>query len=570
MPLLKKLQEGRKGFAVLMELLKLSTISTSVEGYENLTSETSHIELPQDKIELYNENIDKLRLALMDLVSIFLDNVKSKKNKLPNKYENEETLEVLWRSSFSPRKDKKFDITDLTCQALELATQFSADDLLINLKKIWKDFSSSQKGYYLLILWQLEALAIMPSAEIREGMLDLAKEAKDAHKSITPDFYQALEKKLPYEQLYLPEIKQKLEQTIPFEDLVNTAIQLEEENIDNSEEIKKIAADLQLLTIQFYQSLGIQELNKDNLESKSKTVNPNLTMIVQHYNKLSSYFTSLALKDKKIKKTEQVLKFLIKLAQQLCTPNYPDLNHLNLIGSIFLKDAIFRLIKNDSTPTIVITDESDKTKTVLIEFDSQTNQQLKELLALISLEEGNEAFYQFLERNKSAMYFTGALKNNLIFYPAISKVKKLKESDRTKGSLLLQIWPRKILTLMTQSIFQTNLGSFLNHFQSSEEANFQRWSFEMNPSRRRSVPRPLNNLIATSSSAPVSPSSSLELGPIQEFSSAPPTLQQLSPPETSQSGDSPSSRELHSVFKQKPKEEESEDDSIDLTADPGN
>lgn len=316
------------------------------------------------------------------------------------------TLDVLWlltagQESRESKREIKFDI--ISNRALGILSSTSLLNLLINLRKLYPYFDKDQKIIANFVVLQLlyydginkikqEANIALQLKFLCNLNADEEKGLGDLGKLINHHLNQIYNLSSVYSRNPLLRNYYILNQEVSrpsmvesyksFDAIVNQA--LAKNRRSRVEEVQLIAHELRMLTFAFYQQVSSTEFYNKNWEKKDtcpnaetdhicdnhcvkvgrSSLSPHIVEFTENFNKLSNYFVAKILAQP-TGNLKNALQFLIEIGKALCPlagEQYPDLNHLMVITSVFNNNNIMRLniIKELSTQDRESIEEIDK------------------------------------------------------------------------------------------------------------------------------------------------------------------------------------------------------------------
>ena len=242
----------------------------------------------------------------------------------------------------------------------------------------------------------------------------------------------------------LNQVNEELDQVNEdFDQMVNDALALSAE--ERSSYVVFIAHELRMLSKEFYTTLSIADLRQGTRVSSL------LIKQYNYFNRLSDYFVTKIV-NQPATNVVNSLKFLIQLTQELYssgTEPYTDLNHLMVISSVINSVKISRLTSYFEALTA-------KEHKILDELKNLTNDKLN---------------FKWMREtghiNSQTLPFPGMLYADLIF--AKEKNPRILFQAEISGALLLNVLKIKQGLLFFPIIYKSNLPSFLNNYQFSDD-----------------------------------------------------------------------------------------------------
>lgn len=390
-------------------------------------------------------------------------------------------LKLLTACKETPESIREFDFERIAHRALGLLSAYDLVTILINLRRLYKEFDYHEKLVANYVVWQLftyqciEGLSPSSAAflqmkflfkcnvdeELGLGLLGmqinslfdaLIENNSDVFNVPVLSNYQLITQRLA---------EYKLSQD-SFEHLVDRAIELKQG--EREYEVKRIAQEMRILTINFYQNVLIKEFSGCGwVKEESKKNAPHIEELTQFFNKLSACFVKKILSQPG-DNIKNALQFMLELAHELCLldgEKYPDLNHLMLICSVLNNNNILRLSNSFEL------------------LSSKERKTLAELEHMVSKESNSKWMREVYRLYRTTLPFLGILLTDVTFatdgnhYP-LSRFEAV-------GGILMRVLEIKTLLNYKYSRNTTDLQDFLNNSPEISEDDLYLASLRIQP-----------------------------------------------------------------------------------------
>ncbi|WP_454782210.1 RasGEF domain-containing protein [Legionella sp. WA2022007384] len=345
------------------EALDLSEFSadTVQEVLLNILSSSYSVVNAQYK-QIQNRNFK----LFSDFSSLLLGNnlmlPKQKEIEVSKKISLTNTLKLLTACKETPDSIREFDFERVAHRTLGLLSSYDLVTILINLRKLYKNFDYHQKLVANYVVWQLftyqciEGISSDPmvflqmesffkcNVDEEMGLGLLGMQINSLFEALIENNSEVFnDPVLSNYQIITQRLAEYEVAQESFDQLVDQALDLKKG--EREHEVKQIAQEMRLLTISFYQNVLIKEFGTDWVKAGAKKNAPHIDDLTQFFNKLSAYFEKKILSQTSAN-IKNALQFMLELAHELCLldgEKYPDLNHLMLICSVFNNTNILRL-----------------------------------------------------------------------------------------------------------------------------------------------------------------------------------------------------------------------------------
>lgn len=419
-----------------------------------------------------------------------------------------QALEYLWlltACQTSHESKRQFDFLMITHRAIGILSSLSLHQLLIHLRSLYPYFDKDQKIVANFIVTQLiyyKAInAVKPKTKTVVQLRFLAKLNTDGEKGLGQlgvdinnhlfkinDLCSAYLKRPLLHNYYILNQGISSSDIIKFNPSFNTIVDqaLSKTRAKRDEEVRIIAHELRMLTVSFYQQVSITEFHNKNWEKADlcpnrekeehlcdsncvtvgkSTLAPNIIEFTENFNKLSNYFVVKIL-DQPIKNLKNALQLLIEIGQALCPLNdeqYPDINHLMVISSIFNNTNISRLVN-------FARDLSAEDNAYRQEIDTITSGTKNYLMM-------RNVYSQF----RTTLPFLGLIKRDITFAHDGNAHSEPLVRAEAFGKILKNLLSIKILINFERTHFRTDFPVFLKAYKCLDEDNVLRASLRKKP-----------------------------------------------------------------------------------------
>ncbi|CAM2809987.1 RasGEF domain-containing protein [Legionella worsleiensis] len=426
----------------------------------------------------------------------------------------DELMENLWlltACQTSHHSKRKFNFLDITHRAVGILSSASLHDILVNLETLYPDFDKDQKIVTNFVLLQLLNYNVINTVRQDENIAtqirlfaELNTNIEKGLGALGASINQSLFKIHELCSLYSknPLLRnfyilnrainqpEGLHMLPAFDATVDQA--LGKTRPKRTAEVGIIAHELRMLTIAFYQSVSISEFHNKNWEKEDvcsasqteghactsqciktgkTTRSPHITEFTDFFNKLSNYFVVKTVTQSP-KNIKNALQLLIEIAQALCPlddENYPDINHLMVISSIFNNVDVSRLVNFNTDLSV------------------EDNAYRQEIDNITSREKNYRMMRRLYQQFRTTLPFLGIFCRDLTFASDGNEQATPIIRAEACGSILKSLLEVKLLLNFEPINFSTNLRLFLKNYLSLDEEIVHSASLRIKPRKTDTI-----------------------------------------------------------------------------------
>ncbi|PWY56692.1 hypothetical protein DGG96_04595 [Legionella qingyii] len=466
----------------LSEALDFSEFSAATvqEVLLSILSSSCSIVTAQSK-QIQNRNFQLFKEFSSLLLSNNLTLPESKEIAISDKESLANALKLLTACKETPESIREFDFERIAHRALGLLSFYDLITILINLRRLYKNLDYHQKIVANYVVWQLFTYqcieGITPDSLVFLQMKLFFKYNVDKEfglgllgMQINALFEALIENNLDvfnvpalsnYQQITQRLAEYEVSQE-SFDRLIDRAMDLKKG--EREYEVKRLAQEMRILTINFYQNVLIKEFGGGEwAKAESKKNAPHIDKSTQFFNKLSAYFVKKILSQPS-NNIKNALQFMLELAHELCLldgEKYPDLNHLMLICSVLNNNNILRLSNSFEL------------------LSSKERKALAELEHMVSKESNSKWMREVYRLYRTTLPFLGIILTDVTFatdgnhYP-LSRFEAV-------GGILMRVLEIKTLLNNKYSRNTTDLQDFLNNCLEISEDDLYLASLRIQP-----------------------------------------------------------------------------------------
>ncbi|ARG96803.1 RasGEF domain-containing protein [Legionella micdadei] len=465
-----------------VEHLKLSSEEQTLGTYEVISNSLRTLHpLADKKYSTYQKEAYYLQTSLIPLLLNNIQRVDLEPRGKPqidiSEATNEELLNHLWlltagQSDFDKQREINFAVINES--AISLLSSFPLEKILIQLRVLYSSFDFNQKLIANFILVQLllysgvNAFPFGPAFHMQlrffckknvnfnTGLAELGEELNIILQMAAKLSSALLDEPIIRNFSNLNRLVQFtfVSKLHSFDQLVDCAIAFPRE--ERAKYVQSIANELRMLTMMFYQEVSICEFNNCYWsKEETKHLSPSIVKFTDYFNKLSFYFIEKIL-NQPSDNTRNALQFLIELSQALCAlgeEKYPDLNHLQVLASVFSSSNISRL-----------TVELGKLSTT----DRKT---IEEICTIASNLKNYQYMREICTTHRTALPFLGLFLTDVTF--ARDGNENALHRRAVVGEILKTILEIKLKINSECLIFVTDLPQFINTYPLPETGNLE-------------------------------------------------------------------------------------------------
>ncbi len=343
-----------------LDLREFSAVAVKEVLLNTLSSTYSFVDAQSKQIQNRNfELLNDFSSLLLSCNLMVPDQKKiefSAKDSLPN------SLMLLTACKEGPKSIREFNFERVAHRALGLLSSYDLVAILKNLRRLYKNFDYHQKLVANYVVWQLFTyqcidglssnslvflhmkLFVKCNVDEEVGLGLLGGQINSFLDALIENNSDVFNAPVNNYQIITQQLAEFEVSQDSFDQLVTRALDLKKG--EREYEVKRIAQEMRILTIRFYQNVHMKEFGGCGWAKPESSENsPHIIELTQIFNKLSTYFVMRILHQPS-GNIKNALQFMLELAHEVCPldgERYPDLNQLMLICSVLNNLNVSRL-----------------------------------------------------------------------------------------------------------------------------------------------------------------------------------------------------------------------------------